>query len=377
MEKSNQILSMSLLFIFRVKLLSAQCLDMRSRDISREPSSSPHSKNRIFFSIFLGVLTGLICALLFALLLRYFVRHINRNPVLKVGPVVFSPRISRRTLNLALCNDPQLLGSSPNGKYYKAVLDNGLNVAVKRLGPFSCASSEAHSKRKILQELRKLACLRHRNLMSLRAYVFESGVYSLVYDYVPMASLEDVMKKVRENQLELKWEFRLRIAVGINKGLNYLHFCCDPRRLHYNLKPSNVILDSEFEPRLADCGLAAIFPGFVRASSGFNPPECFQNSRYTDKSDIYSFGMILGVLLTGRDPNDTSFGSMGEWLRQQIQQDGEAREALDKRILVGQQVEQDEMLMALRIAVVCLSDLPADRPSSDELLSMLTQLNSF
>ncbi|CAA0816723.1 Inactive leucine-rich repeat receptor-like protein kinase CORYNE [Striga hermonthica] len=350
---------------------------MRSRDISREPSSSsPYSKNRIFFSIFLGVLTGLVCALLFALLLRYFVRHINRNPVLKVGPVIFSPRISPRTLNLALCNDPQLLGSSQNGKYYKAVLENGLNVAVKRLGPFFFASSETHSKRKILQELGKLACLRHRNLMSLRAYVFESGVYSLVYDYVPMGSLEDVMKRVRENQLELKWEFRLRIAVGINKGLNYLHFCCDPRRLHYNLKPSNVILDSEFEPRLADCGLATIFPGFVRASSDFNPPECFQNSRYTDKSDIYSFGMILGVLLTGRDPNDTSFGSMGEWLRQ-MQQEGEAREALDKNILVGQQVEQDEMLMALRIAVVCLSDLPADRPSSDELLSMLTQLNSF
>ncbi|GER43883.1 alpha-L-arabinofuranosidase, partial [Striga asiatica] len=105
--------------------------------------------------------------------------------------------------------------------------------------------------------------VKSENLMSLRAYVFESGVYSLVYDYVPIGSLEDVMKRVTENQLKLK-------------------------RLHYNLKLSNLIMDSEFEPR------------------------------YTDKSDIYSFGMILGVVLTGMDPNDTSFSNMEECLSKNV-----------------------------------------------------------
>lgn len=91
--------------------------------------------------------------------------------------------------------------------------------------------------------------------------------------------------------------------------------------------------------------------------------------------------MILGVLLTGKDPNDPFFGetghggSFGRWLRH-LQQAGDAREALDKTI-VGEEVEEDEMLMAVRIAVVCLSDLSADRPSSDELVPMLTQLHSF
>lgn len=105
------------------------------------------------------------------------------------------------------------------------------------------------------------------------------------------------------------------------------------------------------------------------------------DNRYTDKSDVFSFGVILGVLLTGRDPLDPFFGeaasggSLGQWLRQ-MQQAGEAREVLEKTIL-GQEIEEDEMLMAVRIAAVCLSDLPADRPSSDELASMLTQLNSF
>ena len=91
--------------------------------------------------------------------------------------------------------------------------------------------------------------------------------------------------------------------------------------------------------------------------------------------------MILGVLLTGKDPtqpfcvNGASGGSLGLWLKH-LQQSGESREALDESIL-GEEVEEDEMLMALRITIVCLSDFPADRPSSDELVHMLTQLHSF
>jgi hypothetical protein len=104
-------------------------------------------------------------------------------------------------------------------------------------------------------------------------------------------------------------------------------------------------------------------------------------SRYTEKSDIFGFGMILGVLLTGKDATDPFFGeasrggSLGCWLRH-LKQAGEEREALDKSIL-GEQGEEDEMLMAVGIAAACLSDMPADRPSSDELVHMLTQLNSF
>lgn len=93
--------------------------------------------------------------------------------------------------------------------------------------------------------------------------------------------------------------------------------------------------------------------------------------------------MILGVLLTGRDPGDALFGeavsggSMGCWLRQ-LQQAGDAREALDKSIMAaGEEGDEDDMLMALRVAAACLSDMPADRPSSDELVHMLTQLHSF
>ncbi|XP_057950077.1 inactive leucine-rich repeat receptor-like protein kinase CORYNE [Malania oleifera] len=363
------------------------------RHISSEspsPSNPPKYRNgleKLILSILLGVVTGLICAVLFACLVRFFRQYMNRTPILK-GPVVFSPKIEPKTLRLVLSNETvdqnHLIGSSLNGRYYKTVLDNGLTVAVKRLEPFENGSPEARSssvKRRLQQELEMLAGLGHRNLMSLRAYVREPDRISLVYDYAPNGSLEDAMNRVRENRLLLGWEVRLRIAVGIVKGLEYLHFGCFPQILHCNLKPTNVMLDAEFEPRLADCGLGKLIPNLNRAASGYSAPECFLSCRYTDKSDVFSFGVILGVLLTGRDPMDPFFRetasgvSLGQWLRH-LQQAGEAREALDKSIL-GEEGEEDEMLMAVKIAVVCLSDSSADRPSSDELVSMLTQLHSF
>lgn len=383
-------LKKALLFILYSHHITVQCQQWRIDNyISTEPPSpsrAPELKNgvgRLILSMFLGVLTGLIAAVLFACLVRCFVRYMKKTPILK-GPVVFSPKITPKTLQSALANENQLLGLSPNGKYYRTVLDNGLTIAVKRLEPFENSSPESRSKsvkRRIQQELEILASLRHRNLMSLRAYIREQDRFSLVYDYMPTGSLEDAMNRVRENQLQLSWEVRLRIAVGVIKGLRYLHFSCTPQILHYNLKPRNVMLDAEFEPRLADCGLAKLMPDLNRAGSGYSAPECFQSCRYTDKTDVFSFGVILAVLLTGRDPMDPFFGeaasggSLGQWLRH-LQQAGEAREALDKSIL-GEEVEEDEMLMAVRISVVCLSNFPADRPSSDELVPMLTQLHSF
>ncbi|XP_060213544.1 inactive leucine-rich repeat receptor-like protein kinase CORYNE isoform X1 [Lycium barbarum] len=382
---STTVFKLVFLCILWVQLSCVQCHGRIIKDTSTEPTappSPPQFKNRfqrIFLSILFGIFAGLICALVFAWFVRSFVRYINKAPILK-GPVVFSPKIPAKTLQSALAIDTQLLG----GKYYRTVLDNGLTVAVKRLEPFESGDLQGKSsKRRIQQELEVIASLRHRNLMSLRAYVRESNRFFLVYDYVPNGSLEDAMNKVRENQLQLSWELRLRIAVGVVKGLQYLHFSCNPRILHRNLKPTNVMLDAEFEPRLADCGLAKIIPTLnLPAASTYAPPESFQScSRYTDKSDVFSFGVILGVLLTGKYPTDPFFGdtstggSLGRWL-QRLQEAGDAREALDKNIL-GEEIEEDEMLMAVKIAVVCLSDMPADRPSSDELVSMLTQLNSF
>lgn len=206
----------------------------------------------------------------------------NRTPIFK-GPVVFSPKITPKTLQCAIENETQLLGSSPNGNYYRVLLDNEHVVAVKKLQGLENRSPESQSKsikRQIQRELEVLAQLSDPNLMALRAYVRESDQYSLIYDYMPNGSLEDTMTRVRENQLQLGWEVRHRIAVGVIKGLRYLHFDCSPRILHYDLKPANILLDEEFEPRLGDCGLAKLMPNMGEIASGYVAPECYQNCRY-------------------------------------------------------------------------------------------------
>lgn len=221
---------------------------------------------------------------------------------------MFSPKITPKSLHAALANGIQLLGSDPNGKYYKMVLDNGLVVAVKRLGSLegNGGSPEAATKsvkRRLQKELELLAGLRDRNLMSLRAYVRESDEFSLVYDYMPNGSLDDVMNKVRAEELELGWEIRLRVAVGIVKGLQYLHFSCEQQILHYNLKPTNVMLDSEFEPRLADCGLAKIIPASQTAVSCYSAPESSQTNRCLLRINTITF-KLNSLLLTIRYAND-------------------------------------------------------------------------
>lgn len=126
-----------------------------------------------------------------------------------------------------------------------------------------------------------LARVKHRNVMSLRAYIRDHDRFSLVYDYVPGGSLEDVMKRVRSQQTTLGWDARHRIAVGMARGLKYLHFECSPRILHYNLKPSNVMLDEGFEPMLGDCGLARLVAASldVPGCAYYVAPECYQSCR--------------------------------------------------------------------------------------------------
>lgn len=357
-------------------------MEAKSPASSMSPAIKVNFK-RIMISILLGGFTGLCAALVVACMVRCFRHYISKPPLLK-GAVVFSPKIDPRSLQLALADENHVLGCSSNGVYHKTTLENDLNVAVKKLKPIETGSSAVQDKslkRNIQRELQMLAGLQHRHLMSLQAYVRDSDVFSLVYDYMPTGSLEDVMNRVRNNQLQLGWEIRLRIAIGIIKGLKFLHFECLPKVLHYNLKPTNVMLDAEFEPQLADFGLVKLLPKLDTAVNGYRPPESSQSSRYTEKSDVFSFGVILGVLLTGRDPLDPFFGetanggSLGRWLRH-LQQAGEAREALDKSLL-GEEAEEAEMLMAVRIATVCMSDVPADRPFSDELVPMLSQLRTF
>ncbi|KAL6840442.1 hypothetical protein ACP4OV_030252 [Aristida adscensionis] len=360
--------------------------------IPRAQAGGAARLRRIALGVLFGSLAGFLLALAFLYAIRVAILHAKNTPAIVRGPVSFAPQISPKNLQAALPS-AQLLAHGAHGKYYKLALDNDVTVAVKRLdtatrpeaSPSVSPKPSKSDMRRVQRQLEALARVRHQNVMPLKAYVREADRLSLVYDFVPGGSLEDVMKRVRSQQVSLGWNARTMIAVGVAMGLRHLHFECNPRILHCNLKPSNVMLDEGFEPVLADCGVARL----IAASSGdpelcrglYAAPECYQSSRYTDKSDVYGFGMILGVLLTGRDPTDPFFsgetgrGGLPRWIRH-MQQSADPKEALDSSIL-GDEGEEEEMLMAIRVAIICLSDSPTDRPSSDELIPMLTQLHSL
>ncbi|KAJ4720322.1 Receptor-like kinase [Melia azedarach] len=294
-NKTSSVLLLLMILCFQYK--SVQCQE-RITPIRRLSSAPPaHSKpsefkngvERILLSIALGVITGLIGAILFACLVRCFVGYMNQTPLIK-GPVVFSPKIDPKTLHAALANENLLLGSSPNGKYYRTVLDNGLTIAVRRVEPFESGSPEKQNKsvkRRIQQELEILASLRTQEFNEL------TGLWRI--------------------NCSLDGRLGLGLRLVLLRGFSIFILLAIPQILHYNLKPTNVMLDAEFAPRLADFGLAKLMPGSDIVTSAYSPPECFQNRSYTEKSDVFSFGMILAVLLTGRDPTDPFFCGSSQW----------------------------------------------------------------
>lgn len=244
----------------------------------------------VLFGILLGTLSGFLLALFFLYLIRLAFLYTHLTPLLK-GPVVFTPQINPKSLLLALASNPQspqltpIPSASPACKYLKLQLETDLSVAIKVVPLRPNSTSE---KRKIQQKLESLSRLKHRNVLTLRAYLLDKDKLFIAYDFLSEGSLEDLMKRVRAGQMVLNWEVRSKIALGIAKGMRYLHFECNPRLMHWNLKPTNVILDEGFEPRLGDCGLVRISMdsekgdlqfGDQRHFSYFLAPECNQGCR--------------------------------------------------------------------------------------------------
>ena len=180
----------------------------------------------------------------------------------------------------------------------------------------------------------------------------------------------------------LDWPTRRNIAAGIAAGLEYLHLQHNPRIIHRDLKPENILLDDNLEARISDFGLAKRVPdkethqttAKVAGTIGYIAPEYHQTLRYADKSDIYSFGVVLAVLMTGKTPYDQVFEEMGLifWLRE-AHREGREEEVIDERLKGNG--KEEEMKLVLKVALLCTVDDPKKRPNSKEVRCMLDQIN--
>ncbi|GER36372.1 protein kinase superfamily protein [Striga asiatica] len=205
--------------------------------------------------------------------------------------------------------DTNLIGEGGFGSVYKARLESGLVVAVKRL------NLEGHQgNQEFIVEVLMLSLLHHPNLVNLIGYCTDGDQRLLIYEFMSMGSLENHLFDVEPGKKLLSWSTRLKIAVGAARGLEYLHCKANPPVIYRDLKSSNILLDDDFNVKLSDFGLAKLGPvgdnthvsTRVMGTYGYCAPEYAMSGKLTLKSDIYSFGVVLLELITGRKAIDSS-----------------------------------------------------------------------
>ena len=242
-------------------------------------------------------------------------------------------------------------------------------VAVKR-----CTNNNGGQGRaEFISELSIIAGLRHRNLVKLQGWCREKGEILLVYDYMPNGSLD---KALYEPVELLTWRRRSRILTGVASALAYLHRECEHQVIHRDVKSSNVMLDEEFQARLGDFGLARQVEHdkspeatVAAGTMGYLAPEYLLTGRASDKSDVFSFGVLVLEVACGRRPIQNGGGNLMEWVWT-LHGDGRLTSAGDGRL--NGEFEEGEMRTVLMVGLVCCHPDPAVRPTMRNAVQMLS-----
>lgn len=277
----------------------------------------------------------------------------------------------------------KILGMGSTGTVYKAELPGGEIIAVKKLWSKQKENSSIIRRRRgVLAEVDVLGNVRHRNIVRLLGCCSNKEITMLLYEYMPNGNLDEFLhaKNKGDNMvIASDWFTRYKIALGVAQGISYLHHDCDPVIVHRDLKPSNILLDGEMEARVADFGVAKLIQtdesmSVIAGSYGYIAPEYAYTLQVDEKSDIYSYGVVLMEILSGKRSVDQEFGdgnSIVDWVKSKIKTQDGIEGILDKNAGAGCNSVREEMKQMLRIALLCTSRNPADRPSMRDVVLML------
>ncbi|KAK6929249.1 Serine-threonine/tyrosine-protein kinase, catalytic domain [Dillenia turbinata] len=275
-----------------------------------------------------------------------------------------------------------LLGGGGFGRVYKGRLEStNQMVAIKQLD-----RNGLQGNREFLVEVLMLSLLHHPNLVNLIGYCADGDQRLLVYEYMPLGSLEDHLHDLPPDKKRLDWNSRMKIAAGAAKGLEYLHDKASPPVIYRDLKCSNILLDEGYHPKLSDFGLAKLGPvgdkthvsTRVMGTYGYCAPEYAMTGQLTLKSDVYSFGVVLLEIITGRKAIDNS-KSAGEhnlvaWARPLFKDRRKFSQMADP-MLQGQYPARG-LYQALAVAAMCVQEQPTMRPLIADVVTALTYLAS-
>ncbi|ESQ29292.1 hypothetical protein EUTSA_v10023284mg [Eutrema salsugineum] len=267
------------------------------------------------------------------------------------------------------------LGQGGFGPVYKGKLQDGKEIAIKRL-----SSSSGQGLEEFMNEIILISKLQHRNLVRLMGCCIEGEEKLLIYEFMVNKSLNtfifDSTKK-----LELDWPKRFEIIQGIACGLLYLHRDSCLRVVHRDLKVSNILLDEDMNPKISDFGLARMFQGTqhqantrrVVGTLGYMSPEYAWTGMFSEKSDIYAFGVLLLEIITGKRISSFTIGEEGKSLLQYTWDcwcESGGADLLDQDI--SSSGSEIEVARCVQIGLLCIQQHAVDRPNIAQVMSMLT-----
>lgn len=275
----------------------------------------------------------------------------------------------------------RVLGHGAFGTVYKAFFTtSGTVFAVKR-------SKHAHEgKTEFLAELSIIACLRHKNLVQLQGWSVEKGELLLVYEFMPNGSLDTLLYQESQHgdNNPLQWSYRYNIAIGLASALTYLHQECEQQVIHRDIKTSNIMLDGNYNARLGDFGLARLMDHdkspvstLTAGTMGYLAPEYLQYGIATEKTDVFSYGVVILEVACGRRPivkdgNDyygnNKMVNLVDWVWK-LHSQGKIAEAADRRL--NGAFKEEEMKKLLLIGLSCANPDSSERPSMRRVFQIL------
>jgi len=332
-----------------------------------------------------GGVLGVVALILFLSLLwrgKFIgVHHLTEEDIFLETLPGLPPRYQFKELEVATAKFTHKLGQGGFGVVYKGILADGTEVAVKRLE----GDSFGQGQKEFRAEVATIGNIHHFNLVRLCGFCVEGSYRMLVYEFMEHGSLDRLLfKKILveegEDGVSLDWLNRLNIAICTARGLAYLHEECREKILHLDIKPQNILLDKNFVAKVADFGLAkltnrdqSLVMTQMRGTPGYLAPEWLLLGAVTEKADVYSYGMVLLELISGRRNIERAL-DIDRWFypawASQKYCVGEIMELVDIR-LQSSGPSKDEVLKFLQIAFWCIQEDETSRPPMGFVVKML------
>ncbi|KAI8541011.1 hypothetical protein RHMOL_Rhmol08G0029800 [Rhododendron molle] len=275
-------------------------------------------------------------------------------------------------------DEKKKLGQGGFGVVYRGHLKNeSLEVAVKRFSRETVKGQDD-----FLAELTIINCLRHKHLVRLLGWCHKEGQLLLVYDYMPNGSLDTHLFTKIPDSKPLSWDQRYKIISGVASALHYLHNEYDQKVIHRDIKASNIMLDSDFNARLGDFGLARALDkektsyteaGGVAGTLGYIAPECFHTGKATQQSDVYAFGIVLLEIVCGLRPGTMidEFDFLVDWVWS-LHREGRILDAVEMRL--GDEYVVEEAQKMLILALACSQQVASERPRTQRIVQIISGL---